>query len=69
MPQESSENGQAGVEVTPEMIEAGADVLLEWDTETETAWDAASKVFCVMAAVEGIRAAKCSGSRKVSANL
>ena len=30
MPQGSSENGQAGVEVTPEMIEAGVGAYLEW---------------------------------------
>ena len=56
-------------EITPEMIEAGADVLLDWNAETETAWDTASKVFCAMAAVEGIRVAKCNGLRKASANL
>ena len=32
MPQESSENGQAGVEVTPEMIEAGAAVYIGFMT-------------------------------------
>ncbi len=63
------ENGQAGVEVSPMMIEAGANVLLEWDVETETAWDAASKVFCAMAAAGEIQVAKCNDSQKASVNL
>lgn len=48
MPQESSRNGQVGVEVTPEMIEAGAEVLGYFDRGQHDRADTAKEVFAAM---------------------
>ena len=37
MPEKSPESGQAGVEITPEMIQAGIDELLEYRPEQDEA--------------------------------
>ncbi len=50
---EQHDGGQAGaeVEVTPEMIEAGAEEVLGFDPDRESPRDVAAKVYRVMEAV------------------
>ena len=51
MPQESSENGQAGVEVTSEMIEAGVDLLAQYDPDADSYSETVIEIFSEMTRV------------------
>lgn len=51
MPQGSSENGQAGVEVTSEMIKAGVSELSAFDSEHDSGFEFVRRLYQVMAAL------------------
>ena len=50
MSEESPENGQAGVEVTPEMIKAGTHELFSFDPEIDSGSEFVKRVFLAMTA-------------------
>ncbi len=49
MPQGSSDNRQAGVEVTPEMIAAGVDELSVFDSEHDNGFEFVRRLYQTMA--------------------
>ncbi len=49
MPEQSSESGQAGVEVTPEMIRAGVSELTAFDEEHDSGFEFVRRLYQTMA--------------------
>ena len=54
MPENSPHNGQAGVEITPGMIKAGFDVLLDYESDELHSHEVVERVYRAMRKV-GIR--------------
>ncbi len=49
MPEQSSESGQAGVEVTPEMVRAGLSELTAFDSEHDIGSEFVRRLYQTMA--------------------